>query len=338
MRFWSYIFPGLYGLLVYVTIRLVTDVPSGEYPWERSLIQNIVEVIFTVTMGYVFHWVLVAANKRLARLDDFSMNRIVWELLLIAAVILVVVNPVVILIHYLVNDYLSAADVVIANCITILFSLLYYSMVRGNFMLRSYISQQQRMNRLQNDQLQTELKFLKAQYHPHFLFNALNTIYFQMDGNVSEAKRTLEQFSHLLRYQLYDQQKEVKLGRELEHLGHYIELQRTRVSDKLNLELRFDEGLNEWMIYPLLLLPLVENAFKYVGGNYRIGIEAKREGDKLRFTVINSLPSEAPAFDAGGIGLENTRRRLELLYPGRHTLLVCRKENEFFAELQISLT
>jgi len=338
MRFWSYIFPGLYGLLVYLTIRLVTDVPSGEYFWDRPLVQNVVEVIFTITMGYIFHWILVAANRRLARLDDFSMNRIVWELVLIAAVILVVVNPVVILIHYLINDYLSAADVVIANCISILFSLLYYSMVRGNFMLRSYISQQERMSRLQNDQLQTELKFLKAQYHPHFLFNALNTIYFQMDGNVSEAKRTLEQFSHLLRYQLYDQQKEVRLGRELEHLGHYIELQRTRVSDKLNLELNFDESGNDLMIYPLLLLPLVENAFKYVGGTYRIRIEAKKEGGNLRFMVVNSLPEEAPPFDAGGIGLENTRRRLELLYAGRHKLQTCRKGNEFYAELQISLT
>ena len=96
--------------------------------------------------------------------------------------------------------------------------MLYFAIVRGNQYLKNYVGQKIQLEKIANDQLQTELKFLKAQYHPHFLFNALNTIYFQMDDNVAEAKKTVEKFSELLSYQLYDQQQTVPISQEIDYL------------------------------------------------------------------------------------------------------------------------
>jgi LytS/YehU family sensor histidine kinase len=99
------------------------------------------------------------------------------------------------------------------------------------------------------------------------------------------------------------------------------------------LTVYFDGKLNGQPVYPLLLLPLVENAFKYVGGDYWIHIEAIPEGDGLRFSVGNAIPAEIPAGKAGGIGLENLQRRLQLLYPGRHIFRAEKNEGRFAAEL-----
>jgi LytS/YehU family sensor histidine kinase len=203
--------------------------------------------------------------------------------------------------------------------------------------LKAYTDKKIQLEKITNDHLQTELKFLKAQYHPHFLFNALNTVYFQMDDDVQAAKKSIEKFSGLLRYQLYDQQQTVSLSQEIQYLTNFIELQQVRTSEKLQLKVNFDPGLNRQMVYPLLLLPLVENAFKYVGGSYKISIEARLNNNNLVFTVVNSVPLNIPVKVNSGIGLENLRRRLELLYPEKSTLKTAMQTDEFWAELQIKL-
>jgi LytS/YehU family sensor histidine kinase len=213
--------------------------------------------------------------------------------------------------------------------------LLHYAILRGNSFIKAYVEQKLLVEKIRNDQLLTELKFLKAQYHPHFLFNALNTIYFQMDEDVSAAKQSVEKFSELLRYQLYDQQQTVPVSQEIRYLDNFIQLQQTRSSEKLRLEVCFDERLNGQQIYPLLFLPLVENAFKYVGGDYHIKIAAGLQESVIRLEVENGVPAEIPLKKEKGIGLENLKRRLELLYPDRHTLTAQKKENGFAAVLTV---
>jgi LytS/YehU family sensor histidine kinase len=156
-----------------------------------------------------------------------------------------------------------------------------------------------------------------------------------MDENVAAAKESIAKFSELLRYQLYDQQQTVSVSQEIHYLDNFIQLQQTRSSEKLKLEVCFDERLNGQQVYPLLFLPLVENAFKYVGGDYHIRIAASVQGPAIRFEVENSVPAEVPIRKEGGIGLENLRRRLELLYPGRHELQAGKKNGIFDAVLII---
>lgn len=333
LRYW---FPALFGLLIYASIRLVNDTMVGEHFWQRPLRQNVIEVVFVILMAYAFDWILRYFLGRYNRRTSVHLKDLLIEYgtVLIACVLLI--NPVLLLIHELVDDPIDTADVVQANVLVGLYVLLYYAIVRGNRLIRAYIEQQTQLERIKAEGLQTELKFLKAQYHPHFLFNALNTIYFQMDESVEEAKHTVERFSELLRYQLYDQQQLVPIERELQHLQNFIYLHKARASDKLRLEVRLDEGLRGEKLYPLLLLPLAENAFKYVGGDYRLTIEARHEGPWILFRVQNSVPPEAAApKTTGGIGLENLQRRLELLYPGEHHLSTWRTADTFTAELKV---
>jgi len=251
---------------------------------------------------------------------------------------MVVATVVCVVVHVLSNDYpIGIDDLVIVNVLLSLFVLLHYAIRRGNSFVQALIEQKVLNEKLRNDQLDTELKFLKAQYHPHFLFNALNTVYFQMDEDVAAAKRSVEKFSELLRYQLYDQQQTVPVSQEIHYLDNFIRLQQTRSSEKLRLETWFDPRLDGQQVYPLLFLPLVENAFKYVGGEYQIDIRAALNPGNIEFRVTNAVPVNIPhaARTDKGIGLENLRRRLELLYPGRHIFTAERHDNVFSAALTL---
>jgi two-component system LytT family sensor kinase len=344
-RFWKYAFPGLFGLLIYITIRVINDTVSHFRFWKRDWSINVIEVIFCMGTGYI---TLYAFDKLFQRFDKrlqhaFNIKTILQELVWVVIITEVINNAIVTPMAAFTDDGLSWGDFATINIIPLLFCLVYYTVVRSNKLLQAYVNNRLLLEKMTNDHLQTELKFLKAQYHPHFLFNALNTVYFQMDDNVAEAKKSIEKFSQLLRYQLYDQQHTVPVSRELHYLQNFIELQKVRSSDKLQLKVHFDDTLNDEQVYPLLFLPLVENAFKYVGGEYRITIEARKEDDHIHFAVENSVPVETAwikensSLPRNGIGLENLKRRLELLYPAKHTFTAIKKENSFFAAIQLQV-
>ncbi|MCG7859398.1 histidine kinase, partial [Flavihumibacter sediminis] len=111
------------------------------------------------------------------------------------------------------------------------------------------------LERINKDKLENELQLLKAQFHPHFLFNALNTLYFQIEEQNTSARFTLEKLSDLLRYQLYDQDAKVPLERELAHLKNFIDLQQQRANSQLDLVINWPSSTHQAQLYPLLLLP-----------------------------------------------------------------------------------
>jgi len=336
--FWKYIFPPLYGLVVYATIRVLLDTVTGMRWWHRSLSINLSDLVACILFSYAF----IAAFHRLLRwfdkkwpANDLSNGRIWREVFYLWLLNLLFQNALLTTYCALTDDGLQWYDLVDVNTIPLLYSLIFYGIVRSNTFLKAHIASKIQLEKITNDQLLTELKFLKAQYHPHFLFNALNTIYFQMDEDVSAAKQSVEKFSELLRYQLYDQQQTVPVSQEIRYLDNFIRLQQTRSSEKLQLDVYFDERLNGQQIYPLLFLPLVENAFKYIGGGYHIKIAVELKESIIRLEVENSIPAEIPLKKEKGIGLENLKRRLELLYPDRHTLTTQKKEKDFAAVLTL---
>jgi len=334
----KYFFPPLYGLVVYFTVRLLLDTVTGMKFWHRSWRLNAFEMTYCMLFSYLF---LFACNRLFRYFDqrwpatDLSYRRVIRELLWLFGLNLVFQNAFLLPLAAFTDDGAQWYDVVDLNTIPLLYSLIYYGIARSSTFLRAYIDGKVQLEKITNDQLQTELKFLKAQYHPHFLFNALNTIYFQMDENVAAAKKSVEKFSELLRYQLYDQQQTVAVSQELHYLNNFIQLQQTRSSEKLRLETSFDPGLNGQQVYPLLFLPLVENAFKYIGGDYHLHISAALQNDRIEFTVVNAVPDDIPVKKEKGIGLENLKRRLELLYPGRHTLSAANQGKDFTATLTL---
>lgn len=341
--FRKYIFPALYGLLVYFTIRLLHDTDVNQRSWERPFFINAVEIACSVIVGYMAIYLF----QRLFKYYDkrwpaqLSYQGVARELAILVGANLLLVNAIFVPMDMTLHTdwkpwYISWADVTDINMIPTLYAIVYYGIVRSSTWLKAYVDNKVQLEKVTNEQLETELKFLKAQYHPHFLFNALNTIYFQMDEDTEGAKRSIEKFSELLRYQLYDQQQQVPVMQEIEYLQSFIELQKIRSSDKLKLKVDFDRKLNGQLVYPLLFLPLVENAFKFVGGDYEMLVEAKVIDDRIDFKVENSVPQlKETVKKAGGIGLENLKRRLDLLYPGKHSLLLENSGNHFKAELQL---
>lgn len=228
-------------------------------------------------------------------------------------------------------------DNIISNATAFPMILLGYFYLRSEFFKTHYTQQALQIEKMKSQQFSTELDYLKAQYHPHFLFNALNTVYFQIEGDNKSAKHTVELLSSLLRYQIYDIKNKVTLEQEIEHLKNYIEFQKLRTSERLKFDLTIDVSHPEQMLHPLLFQPLIENAFKYVrGNNLRIICSLRQTPKEINFTVQNTVnASEQKASKSSGVGIENLKRRLELLYPKMHTLKFETNQEQFKASVVI---
>jgi two-component system LytT family sensor kinase len=177
--FWKYLFPFLYGLFFYTIVRLVSDLTNSDKFWERRLEQNVVEVVSVVLLSF---WLVrlprYYANKFKKKKRPNNARTVFLEFGEILLSSMVVATAASSIIHVLSHDYpIGIDDLVIVNVLLGLFLLLHYAIVRGNDFVQAFIEQKLLVEKIRNDQLQTELKFLKAQFHPHFLFNALNTVY-----------------------------------------------------------------------------------------------------------------------------------------------------------------
>ncbi|MCC6281245.1 MAG: histidine kinase [Saprospiraceae bacterium] len=194
-----------------------------------------------------------------------------------------------------------------------------------------------------SEKLEAEIKFLKSQINPHFLFNALNNIYTLTLLKSDNAPDHLLKLSGMLRYMLYDCKAEtVPLHKEIAYLQHFIDLQMLKDSCGLNVKVHFDESRPNLNIAPMLLIPFVENAFKHSKiedlDKGWIKIDLRTGDGTIEFVVENSLPGHNVSKDkVGGIGLKNVRRQLELLYPERHALEISEKDGVFRVGLRVEI-
>jgi two-component system LytT family sensor kinase len=191
-----------------------------------------------------------------------------------------------------------------------------------------------------NSALVSELAFLRSQISPHFIFNVINSVVALSRLNPTAVEPTLIQLSQLLRYMLYitDEEK-VTLKQKVDYLSSYIELQKLRFEDQVKVDFTFDVAYPEQTIEPMLLIPFVENAFKYGTGditNPVIKGSLKADNRALVFTVTNTYNPHDQHKDAHhGIGLNNVKRRLDLLYPDMHNLEIIQDANNYYINLQI---
>ncbi|MCO6477685.1 MAG: sensor histidine kinase [Phaeodactylibacter sp.] len=199
----------------------------------------------------------------------------------------------------------------------------------------------EREKQLVQEKAQSELNFLRAQTNPHFLFNTLNNIYGLARRQSPQTADIVMRLSNLLRYMIYEcTEPAVPLEKELKLLESYIELERLRYGERLEASLKLDIDDHQQPIAPLLLLPLVENAFKHGSGESRfksaISVQLCLKKGKLKLNVRNTADPESRN-KGKGIGLRNLRRQLELLYPGAHELHTGFEGEEYIAELTINL-
>lgn len=200
---------------------------------------------------------------------------------------------------------------------------------------------------LRQTQLQTEMALLKAQINPHFFFNTLNNIHALTVRDGRAAQTAIHRLSRMMRYVLYDTSANTTLlSQELLFVQDYVDLMQLRLTNTVAVTFERPAPLLDVLLAPMLLLPFVENAFKHgvsTDAPSRIGIAVSQpDAHTLVLDVRNTRhPAPSPALaDSGGIGLDNTRRRLELLYPGRFTLTVTEHtpDNEFRAHLLLDLS
>ena len=200
----------------------------------------------------------------------------------------------------------------------------------------------QHIEQLKKEKLQTELDRLKFQLNPHFLFNALNTINYKIDRTNQPARETLQKFSKMLRYQLYECEKNsIEIEQELWFLQSYIELQKERMNDNYRVDYSGFNSVGGLQIAPFLLLPIVENCFKHVSQytdkENEIQISCRQQKNIFFFNTTNSV-AKTNGHEAGGIGLQNIRKRLELLYPNAHELVIKENNGHFAVNLQLRLS
>lgn len=196
------------------------------------------------------------------------------------------------------------------------------------------------LQEIKQAQLNAEIKYLKYQVQPHFLFNTLNNIYALIDNSPNIAKQSIHTMSKMMRYLLHDaSNNKVPLVKEIEFLERYIDLMQLRVSSNLSLEKKFPIVNQPIQIAPLIYITFIENAFKHgidALKNSYISIDLSIEKDLLIYTVINSSFPEKKNITDSGIGLENLRKRLEILYPNNYKLLIKEENNSYISTLIIN--
>ncbi|WP_459209433.1 sensor histidine kinase [Aquimarina rhabdastrellae] len=194
---------------------------------------------------------------------------------------------------------------------------------------------------IQADKTATELQFLKNQLNPHFLFNSLNSIYSLTTKKSNDAPEAVITLSEMMRYMLYQtNNKFVLLQNELNYIQNYLKLQRLRIANNEKVTINIHGTVSNQKIKPLLLISFIENAFKYgtdFKGNTEVRISIDVEETKLYFKCINLIGVRKHINNDFGIGLQNTRERLELLYPEKHELSVEEKENKYIVDLVLNL-
>ena len=210
---------------------------------------------------------------------------------------------------------------------------------------KHWYQEQQKTAEAQRERLVAELELLKSQIHPHFLFNTLNNLYAHTLSQSAQSPEIVLKLSQLLRFMIYDTKSEfISLQREVEILKNYIDLEQLRYGNRLDMSVSITGESAGKMMAPLLLLPFVENSFKYGTSNQLdtcwINLQIDVEDDRLYFKLVNS---KDPDLNTGefhtsrGFGLSNVKRRLELLYPGTHSLVIKDEEDMFLVSLTLPL-
>ncbi len=332
----------LYNILFWVVLYLfwVFILRNYSFSLTKTLTIEFCYLIFITADYYIItHFII---PKFLKRKKYYSLVLSIVLLILFSALCRAAIASFMNAHIFANNSVVSFGSLYLNSIINI---LIWVELVVMGKMIFDKIYDQQQLVISEKERVKNELDFLKAQINPHSLFNSLNSIYGHIDKSNQVARDVLLQFSNLLRYQLYDCTADrVSLEKEIAYLKNYIAFEQLRKGDNLCVDLNIDIAPNEYTIAPLLLIVLVENAFKFVSistektNNISIGIAI--ENNLFIFSVYNTTDFIKPLANpkSSGIGLSNLKRRLELLYPNKYTLNFSTEVNAFKVTLKIETT
>lgn len=331
----------------------------------------------TSTFYHIIFWVSIASSFFVDIIEYFSYDIIAFSISILIRLILLfclIYGNLYVLIPYLFNKkkyvYYWLTLILLTLAFAILYKAVYFKTTdivfdipqQGRYILnillairflfisylfvflKGWFDQEKKMNEMQIIQLGTELKYLRAQINPHFLFNTLNNIYGLAIIKSNKTPEAVIRLSEMMDYMLYDNNEEkVPLKKDIENLINYIELERIRQGNDAKIEFNIIGEPNDLKITPLLLLPLLENAFKHginkepINAFLSATIEIKQ--NSLIFSIANnkvSTPTEMTTNHS--IGLDNLRKRLTLYYPDKNTIIINDTNKTFEVTLTIILS
>jgi sensor histidine kinase YesM len=271
-------------------------------------------------------------------------NFMTYCLLLVAMV--AVFTPIKVLLLYITYDEVDPKEFLIMNQ-QYIFLLLF--LIAGGSTVIKIISDWQRHQRdrkdLETQRMQSEIRFLKSQINPHFLFNTLNSLYALTLKKSDKAPEMVIKLSEMMRYMLYEcNERRVPLQKEVNYIQNYLDLEQLRQSGQAEIKFNVEGAITDQVIAPLIFIPFLENSFKH-GINHQLGdgyvrVMMKVLGNKLLLRILNSKPLQPPVKSgkSGGIGLVNVRRRLNLLYPNQYRLDIQESPQEHIVELSLDLS
>ena len=330
----SLLTPLLYAAIMFLMIRLANDLPTEAHYFSHSW-QFIATELVGVIAGSVvcYHlarkWMALTIRRNIGVLPEYIV------VILVPVVLCVVVMGM----SHNVPLASELPDLVIPVVITALTSIWMYLTLKSQLLSRLYVKSILREKEAHEARTETELKLLRSQFHPHFLFNMLNTIYFTIDETNTKARDTVEHLSILIRTQLYEGNGPVSIDREISALNSFLELCKVRYEESMDIISHINAVSNLSEIHPHLLLPLVENAVKHSGGNpRRIEVNLSVDGETLELSVKNTVTKRnSMPEDASGLGLTNLKKRLGILYAGRYELKLESNECLFKSYLKLKL-
>lgn len=336
---------GIYLLLwIILTLFLLYLIYDFTTPFLQQFIATLLVTGFTAFPAYLSSKVLVP--KLLYRK---LIRKFIGSLLLVALVNTVLTYFLGGALYYLLSGKSIFASIAVIQAISAAFFVINCIVIVVSGAIQIIIDRfgmELQLHEVENEKVSTELAFLRAQINPHFLFNVLNTIYFQIQKDNIEARNSVEKLSEMLRYQLYECTTDmIDISKELAYIESYVTVQKLRMETGTDLRLKLSENIGSFKIAPLLILPLVENAFKHISNfkdpsQNKLFITIELEEDSVfSVNVLNTYNSSDGTDllqNSSGLGLKNLERRLALLYPGKHTIHRKRNGNVFETTLKIN--
>ncbi|GAA5225416.1 sensor histidine kinase [Membranihabitans marinus] len=303
-----------------------------------NIVSNLTITLFFATIVYVN--ILYLVPKYL-----FNQKTLLYIVLLITGILLI--TPVYISLRIIIyRQYPSLANLYYFNYTTVILIEIFVALASLIYaIIIDWLKKRGEVAALYTTNIETELNFLKTQINPHFLFNSLNSIYAHTLKKSDEAPELVLKLSEIMRYMLYDcNEAVVPLEQEINYIRNYLELEKVRKGKNNEISFTIDGPLDGHNIAPLLLITFVENSFKHGVNNVSEGfvrLKCTVDNHNLNFKIVNSVSPQLHIANlqkkSGGIGLENAKRRLELLYPNRHRLDIKKRIDEFEVNLIINL-
>lgn len=332
---------GAYHMLFWIIVLLILTIVEGtQHGFFFTITNELITIFFSVLIVYINLLYLIP--------NYLTQNRFLTYALLLIVVVLVL-TPIKTLIFYFKFAHYPAEQERIQQT-QLAFFLFHFLFATGSTIFKIvtdwfyYLREKQV---LETETMQSELRFLKSQINPHFLFNTLNNLYALTLKKSDLAPEIVIKLSEMMRYMLYDcNEKRVLLSKEVAYLQNYLDLEKLRQGNSVKINFTVEGQISEQKIAPLLFIPFLENSFKhglnsYITNGGFVNVLLQVDQQTVYFSIENSKPEKVPIADpnrrSGGIGLVNVHRRLNLMYPNHYELKIDNNPKTYIVDLMIEL-